>query len=690
MRSSTVRFLLLTFTTAIAAGGCATGASDGAPNTYDSWEACAASVPSPDIEALGGGSSIVDVGTGLRPADVGAINAQLRQATIAQMRADVAQSRRQAIVDLRCSGMGLYAPQPVISPQSDQPPQQVSGTNNQTPGVDEADFLKNDSGYLYLASGSTARIIAAWPAESAHEIARVTVPGRARKLLVAGDRLLVFSAVVPNTNDPASETSECTYGYDCSFAGDGSHTVLSLFDMSDRSAPALVRQIRATSSLLAARQIGTAAHVVLSTAATPWGGGSYYSTYPTTNSAAASEADINRQFDDLVAENERRIATIEVNPALPQLQDSSAATAQRSVLVSPLATTSHFVSVLSLDMVADGPAREISVLSDPGAVYASTDALYVAASRSSYASSKADFTSIHKFAVSGVASDTEYRASGGVKGRVLSQFSMDDRDGFLRVATSTGHLPDPTTHSTLSVLEQHGAVLTVAGQIDQIAPSEDIRSVRFEGDRGYVVTFKKTDPLFVFDLHDPHAPGVMGELKIPGFSTYMHMMDATHLLTIGYDADDKGSYAFFNGILLQVFDVSNPAQPALAHRETIGTRGSSSDALTDHFALNYFAPKNLLALPATICDGGGNGVYGTLSFTGLLVYDVTADAGFSLRGKVAHPADDTSCGTWWSEATSDVKRSVIMDDYLFSVSDERIKVNSLSALGTDLTTITLE
>lgn len=100
------------------------------------------------------------------------------------------------------------------------------------------------------------------------------------------------------------------------------------------------------------------------------------------------------------------------------------------------------------------------------------------------------------------------------------------------------------------------------GTISHIAPHEDIRSVRFDGDRAFVVTFKKTDPLYAFDLSDKTKPRVLGELKIPGFSTYMHMLDQHHLLAIGFDADDQGSFAFFNGVLIQIFDVSDRPRPS--------------------------------------------------------------------------------------------------------------------------------
>jgi len=308
-------------------------------------------------------------------------------------------------------------------------------------------------------------------------------------------------------------------------------------------------------------------------------------------------------------------------------------------------------------------------------------------------------STVHKFRIGATPTLTGYEASGIVKGRVLNQFALDENEGHLRVATTTGHAPAPETHSTMNVLKRNGSKLELTGKVDNIAPSEDIRSVRFDGSRGYIVTFKKTDPLYVFDLGNPSAPAITGELKIPGFSTYMHMMDASHLLTIGYDADDQGSFAWFTGVRLQIFDVSDMKNPKLDHVEIIGTRGSSSEALTNPLAFTYFAPKSVLALPMTICEGGSSGGgYGTnMTFAGLIVYDTTAGGGFKLKGKVPHPQsssgngyDSSACSNWWTQAQSEVKRSVVMDDFVYSISQKRVKVNGLGNLASDIAEVSLE
>jgi len=170
----------------------------------------------------------------------------------------------------------------------------------------------------------------------------------------------------------------------------------------------------------------------------------------------------------------------------------------------------------------------------------------------------------------------------------------------------------------------------------------------------------------------------------------LHRIDRTHLLSIGFDAADRGDFAFFDGLLLQLFDVTRPTEPVLLHREKIGTRGSSSAAATDHLAFNFVADRGLLAIPVTICEGGGDGRFGsTLTFSGLMVYDVSVDNGFHRRGGVDHGTHGASCRAWWSNADSLVKRSVLTRELAFSIAEDRLKVQRLDALGADVADIPL-
>jgi hypothetical protein len=594
-----------------------------------------------------------------------------------------------------------------------------SETNNQVSGVDEADFVKNDANYIYVAANGALRIIDAWPAAEAHPVAEVAVEGTPKRLFVSGDRALVYSSLTAPEPDDGGEgadaawwggSSDCTYGYDCSFTGDGNPTKISIFDIEDRSEPVLERELYLSGSFIAGRRIDSVIHTVVNDGGPAFEG---LSTWPEDMDVCGdySALALQRAFRELRERNIHIIRSTPVADLLPSVREvTHEAGGEQEVLhgesctgtyATGLADGAAVTSVLSLDLAAEGSLSLTSVVSRPGAVYASAGALYMAVPHDQQLADGwylgyeqlAQASSVHKFALRDSAPHAAYEGSGVVKGRVLNQFSMDEYEGDLRIATTTGQVPDPAVHSTLTILRESGGELEEIGRVDDIAPTEDIRSVRFDGDHGFAVTFKKTDPLYVFDLTPPEAPRIVGELKIPGFSTYMHLMDEDRLLTIGYDAADQGDFAWFTGVLLQIFDVSDLTNPTLEHKEVIGTRGSSSEALTNHLAFNYYPTREALALPMTVCEGGGeDGSYGeTMTFSGLMVYRVTAEDGFSRTGEVTHPpSEDVGCWNWWTDASSQVKRSVFMEDFVYSISETRLKVNAMESLASDLVEIPLD
>lgn len=576
-------------------------------------------------------------------------------------------------------------------------PSQGTGTNNQVTGVDEADFVKNDGQYIYLAQNGVLRIVDAWPASQAHTVSTTALEGTPKKLFVEGDKALVFVAMGENDNNYYNR--ECTYGYDCDFSGDGTDTRLLVFDIANRASPVLERQIDVSGSLITARRIGTAVHTVVTNASNPFTNLDYHPdielcNYPGTKPSLVYVLRAKEAYDVLRRMNEQRILDTPVEANLPSVVDSAGSVdttggSCSSLYASSMHDGAAYTSIVSVDMVHPGPVKTATIISRSGAIYASADALYMAVPHSWGAS---DMSTIHKFRISDIAGQTHYLASGSAPGRALNQFAMDERDGYLRIATTDGHAPSPDAVSHMTVLAEQQHDLVTVGHLGGIAPTEDIRSVRFDGTRAFVVTFKKTDPLFAFDLSDPTRPTKLGELKIPGFSTYMHMLDDNHLLTIGYDADDHGDFAYFDGVMLQIFDVTDMTAPALAHKHIIGTRGSSSEALTNHLAFTWYPEEALLSIPMTVCEGGDDGTYGqTMTFNGLMVFDASVGAGFAEHGRVPHAvASGITCGNWWTNAESTVKRSLFLDEYVYSISDAELKVRSIDALATELVTVPLQ
>jgi len=562
----------------------------------------------------------------------------------------------------------------------------VSRTNNQVAGVDEADIVKSDGRYVYLATNGALRIVEAL---KPHLVSTTRVRGTARELFVEGNRAVVYAS-------SAGATKPCTYGYDCRFAGDGSSTRILVFDISNRAAPKKVRELDLSGSLMAARRIGHAVHTVV---ADGDGRTRDYSSWPAGLPMCGTvQSVVQAKFARLKRENERRIRAH--HTGVPTIVDAGS---KRQLCGKLLKTAFRdgeaFTTLVSFDMTDDeSAATTAAIQSRPGAVFASRDALYLAVDHRrgrggwySFYPSLDDATEIHKFRIGESPGVTHYVGSGVVPGHVLNQFAMDQWYGYLRIATTRGRVPNPKAESAVSILaEGQGGNLVRVGAVGKIAPGEDIRAVRFDGDRAYVVTFKKTDPLYVLDLYQPAHPAILGELKIPGFSTYLHRIDPDHLLAIGLDANDHGSFAYFDGVILQLFDVKKPTEPKLMFREKIGTRGSSSAALTDHLAFNYFPDKGLLAIPMTICKGGSDGRYGTdLTFSGLLVYRVDLDSGFERLGGIDHGKRGVSCSTWWSDATSTVKRSLFVDDLVYSIAPGRLKVQRLGHFGKDVADIAL-
>jgi hypothetical protein len=448
---------------------------------------------------------------------------------------------------------------------------------------------------------------------------------------------------------------------------------------------------------MASRRIGGAVHTVVSDGdvATP-----VYGSWPQDlPMCGTNEAVARAKFEKLRADNQRQI--LAAAPNFPIIEDQGV---QRplcdNLFQTRIVDGQSYTTLVSFDMHKAKPATTVTLQSRPGAVFASENALYLsvvhrkheAAGRwYSFYSTVDEVSDIHKFAIGSNPKQTRYVGSGVVPGHVLNQFAMDEWYGYLRVATTRGRVPNPDVESVVSVLaEGEKGNLVRVGAVEKIAPGEDIRSVRFDGDRGYVVTFKKTDPLFVLDLYHPARPSILGELKIPGFSTYMHRIDSDHLLSIGFDADDRGDFAYFDGIILQLFDVSEPTDPKLIHKKKIGTRGSSSEAATNHLAFNYFSEKGLLAIPMTICEGGGDGRHGNeLVFSGLLVFDVHIDRGFARLGGINHGTEGANCGTWWSNANSVVKRSIFLDELVYSIATDRLKVQRMGHFGRDVADIAL-
>jgi uncharacterized secreted protein with C-terminal beta-propeller domain len=272
---------------------------------------------------------------------------------------------------------------------------------------------------------------------------------------------------------------------------------------------------------------------------------------------------------------------------------------------------------------------------------------------------------------------------------------MDEYKGNLRVAVTESPWNN-TSQNNVYVLDD---TMSVVGKIENIAPGERIYSTRFMGDRAYMVTFKNTDPLFVLDLKVPNKPRILGALKIPGYSDYLHPYDQNHLIGFGKDTIEisnkdgegnvVGSSAYYQGMKMALFDVTDVNNPKEMFKELIGDRGTDSELLHNHKALLFDKAKELLAFPVTVMEVKGDKVqenfpqYGQFTFQGAYVYKFNLKDGFVLRGKISHLTEEDylKAGYNYADPEKEVKRIMYINDVLYTLSNGIVKANGLASLN---------
>jgi uncharacterized secreted protein with C-terminal beta-propeller domain len=232
----------------------------------------------------------------------------------------------------------------------------------------------------------------------------------------------------------------------------------------------------------------------------------------------------------------------------------------------------------------------------------------------------------------------------------------------------------------------------MVGKLENLAPGEDIHSARFMDDKCYLVTFKKIDPLFVIDLHDPENPQVLGKLKIPGYSDYLHPYDGTHLIGVGKETveAEQGDFAWYQGVKISLFDVSNVSNPNVIDQTEIGDRGTDTPVLRDHKAFLFSKSKNLLILPILLAEIDPNdypngippNAYGEYVWQGAYVYTITLEGGIEYTGRITHLENSTDLmkSGYYFSSLYEVKRALYIDNVLYTISDKKIKLNNIDTL----------
>jgi uncharacterized secreted protein with C-terminal beta-propeller domain len=436
----------------------------------------------------------------------------------------------------------------------------VSQTNVQEAGIDEPDVVKTDGTTLFVVSGTTLYAVDARSATPTI-LGSVQLPGSGDELLLHDGHALVVGQQFIRPIGPLPIDGPVAAMPPARIVYQPPKTVLASVDVRDPAHMAVGQTLTVDGSPVTARADGKLARVVVNSAPR-------YVVQPDTIRRAAGW-----------------LPTAAVDGATPRRIVGCG-----DIYRPPVFSGTGMTSVLTIDIDAGPtPISSAGVMADAQTVYASAKNLYIATQRWDPASS-ASTTAIHRFALRPDGAD--YAASGSVPGSILSQWSVSEQDGVLRVASTGEH------DSTVTTLN---AGLQPLGSVAGLGPDERIRGVRFIGDVGYVVTFRQVDPLYTVDLSDPRAPRVAGELKLLGYSAYLHPVGDGLLLGIGQDATDEGRLL---GAQASLFDVSDPAAPKLLDRRPLGANTSTA-VESDHHAFTWWPAAHLALLPVRGPDFSG-------------------------------------------------------------------------------------
>jgi uncharacterized secreted protein with C-terminal beta-propeller domain len=588
-----------------------------------------------------------------------------------------------------------------------------SETNVQVEGVDEGDIVEFDADYSYVLTDNQVVIVDAWPAEELSVASRVEIEGTPIAEFLSGDRLTVISQVgggyfYPGPFDPRPLPVDSIIGgpFWPYYEPTPAETIVTVLDVSDRTAPTIVQTTSMEGSYVQSRAIGEFVYVLVrndqAVAPPPL---IITEEEPPENECPAENPTVPPWGQSGTYETrDEYLARITANPgalveaALPnyssygpdgELVRSGLLTEPENILRPLVPDVTSLINVVSFRIAGDEPGlAATSSIYGTGAstVYASLDNFYVF--DHDYSAEDGSMTRIMKFDWDAESGGVEFAATTSVAGSILNQFSADERDGYLRIATTVSNQWSGNfsgrAENALFVLAEDEGVFEFVGSMQNLALNETIQSVRYIGEKAFITTFRVIDPLFGIDLSDPTNPRSVGHVTLPGFNSYMQLISDTHLLTVGKNM----SGAWGGPTQVSLFDVSDLARPRLIDQYTF-ERFSTSEAELDHHAFGYFAEHGVLAIPASRSfvertDEDGDGYRETRRW-------VQAQELAVLAIDLAH-AGAAEDGIRWLggiEHEGQVRRSGYIDDKLYSIATDSVKVVDVTDPGTVLAALAL-
>jgi uncharacterized secreted protein with C-terminal beta-propeller domain len=606
------------------------------------------------------------------------------------------------------------------SPTSQAATNDFSTTNIQVAGVDEADTVKTDGQYIYVI-GNNSQVVYILDASSQNPqnakvlstislsnsmVSGVYLSSDGSKLAVLGGNYIPY-AVYGKYNG--------LYPADLIFPSwSASTNFVYIYDVSNKANPVLSRNFTMSGNYVDSRMIGNYVYDVISENAYLLNGtvllptvfsGQQAFTVPPTNIYYVNTSDSAYMYTTIVALN--------IQNALEQITNATVLMGNaRTIYVSQsnIYLTDEVTTYQTAKSSSNAPSQTgITIMPMP-----IVPAFYRQA------------TFIYRIQISGPT--LKLVAQGNVTGTVMSQYSMDEYNGYFRIATTSYDYSSTsytqTQQNNLYILNSN---LQIVGKIENLASGESLHSARFIADRCYLVTFNQIDPLFVVDISKPASPMVLGNLTIPGYSDFLQPYDSTHLIGIGRDVNasidaDKVHIAgdvYYTAVLgfkVSLFDVTNVANPKEMSKVVIGDAGTTSEALTDPKAILFDASRNLLVLPielylnsnptptaspgATGTATGGTGVvapapassssytYPQFVWQGVYIFNIDLTNGITIKGNItqldnaasllANPSLAIMSSYPWGQSQYFITRSLYIGNVLYTVSQNRVQLNNLS------------
>lgn len=600
-----------------------------------------------------------------------------------------------------------------------------SGTNNQEQGVDEADFVKTNGFNIFFVDSGVLHIMDVPEFGQIEHASTTSIQGSPVAMMLNENNLVVVSTVSSwnvEENDPLQDAM----GWSGDWNGWRTSTLtkFTVYDVSNSSTPEISRELYIEGYYLTAREVAGTVRAVTHT----WMNIPELRTwlsYPENYYDSDYTEEERRNMREIAAEeaiehNRKVMSKITLEDILPQVHeriDSDIITHHMSgddcsdFAAPEDALNRGYTSIFTIDLISQELEFEADhIVGNWPQVYSSQDTLIITESAWDLwwfwgHDDLMESTNIHTFNIS-EPGETVYAGSGRVDGTILNQFSISEYEGVIRVATTTGQWgrwwmanPSPMENHVITMSHALDATtgetsLLEMGRVDGIAYNETIWSARFVEDRAYIVTFENMDPLWTIDLSNPTSPQIMGELEVPGVSTYIHPLSDDALLTIGLGPADEetGLGLDWGHTRLSLFDVSNFSDPQLTQTLSLSPVSDASDGWTwawseatwEHKAFQYWAPKGMLAVPMNTYrydyhyDDEGRYHYDYTWISKLMIVNVTEDS-LEIHGEVDHsPFYETEDNYWWS--SYNIRRSIFMGDYIYAISHAGVTVTHLDNL----------